>query len=374
MRRAAAAAPGVRRARPRAPSVFGGPSSSAVTSIVIAPTLTLARPRPSGGSITTPSAFSRWTKTRAPGHQTRRVGGRLRRRGQTRQRLGRDRAPARARPASAARALPACCASRTICAQRRARLRDGGIDRVARLEPELALAPGERRRRLALRFSRRDGGGLGLRRSRSDCFTSVGSRACSRAITDSSPTLDAPASSRARSSSASGRPMRAAMSNAYERPGAPVASRNVGRSASRSYAIAGVREARVAFAQRLQAVVVRGDDRQPGALGQRLRRRARQRRALIRVGARHQLVEEHQRRARRPAPRRQDVGDGGQVAGERRQVAHHRLAIADVGAHVGEEPDPAARRRRRPAAPPAPSAPPARRSSSAPSCRPRSAR
>ena len=91
----------------------------------------------------------------------------------------------------------------------------------------------------------------------------------------------------------------------------------------------GVRETRVAFAQRLQAVVVRGDDGEPRALRQRLRRGARQRRALIGVRARHQLVEEDQASRTRagPLPARQDVGDARR--GDPRTSTDRRSPTAD---------------------------------------------
>ena len=108
-RRRGLAAPALRpavrcAARRLARRVFGGPSSSAVTSMVIAPTLTLARPRPSGGSITTPSAFSRWTKTRAPATSADRSGAGFAGAGRRASASAAIRSSS-ARPASAARAL-----------------------------------------------------------------------------------------------------------------------------------------------------------------------------------------------------------------------------------------------------------------------------
>ena len=65
---------------------------------------------------------------------------RLRRRGQTGQRLGRDPLQLRAPGLGGARAAGLLRLAHHL-RQRRARLRDGGIDRFARLEAELALAP-----------------------------------------------------------------------------------------------------------------------------------------------------------------------------------------------------------------------------------------
>ncbi len=87
-----------------------------------------------------------------------------------------------------------------------------------------------------------------------------------------------------------------------------------------------------------------GDHRQHRPLRQRLRRRAGQRCPLLWVGAGHQLVEQHQRRT--GGGRVQDLADVRQVTGEGRQIAEHRLPIADVGPHGVEEPDPTPRRRR----------------------------
>ena len=212
--------------------VFGGPSSSAVTSTVIAPTLTLARPRPSGGSSTTPSAFRRCTKTRAPVASAIVSGAGFTGWGRRASASAATRSTS-ARPASAARAPRTCCASRTICASA------ARVSATAASTASRAFSPISRSRRASAAAASRcasvaAAAAASASASVSVCLINSASRACNRAITDSRPTLDEPASVRARSSSASGRPMRAAMSNAYDRPGAPVASRNVGRSASRS--------------------------------------------------------------------------------------------------------------------------------------------
>ena len=87
-----------------------------------------------------------------------------------------------------------------------------------------------------------------------------------------------------------------------------------------------------------------GDHRQHRPLGERLGGRARQRRPLVRVGAGHQLVEQHQRRARDGGV--QDLGHVRQVPRERRQISQDRLPIADVGPDRVEEADATAGRRR----------------------------
>ena len=120
----------------------------------------------------------------------------------------------------------------------------------------------------------------------------------------------------------------------------------------------------------LQLRVVRRHDGQPRLLREPVEQRLRQRRALDRIGAGRELVDEDERALPRRAQDRDEVGD---VAGEGREAHLDRLPVADVREHLVED---GQRRRRRPAgaAPTGAAAPPGRASSARPSCRPCSGR
>ncbi len=80
--------------------------------------------------------------------------------------------------------------------------------------------------------------------------------------------------------------------------------------------------------------VVGRRDRERRALRQLVEQGARECRALDRIGARGDLVEQHER-ARRG--RLEHVDEVAQVARERRERGGDRLLVADVGQHVGED-------------------------------------
>ena len=80
--------------------------------------------------------------------------------------------------------------------------------------------------------------------------------------------------------------------------------------------------------------VVRRRDRQRRALRELVEQGPRERRALDRVGAGGDLVEQHERARRR---RLEHVHEVAEVPRERRERGRDRLLVADVGEHVGED-------------------------------------
>ena len=136
------------------------------------------------------------------------------------------------------------------------------------------------------------------------------------------------AASRARSTTSPAMPMRCATASAPELPGEPRCSLNVGSSRSRSKPTDALAKRESRRAERLQPLVVRGDDAGDAARGERLEHRLRERGALIGIGADGDLVDEHERARRRG---REQLAQVHHVAGERREILLEVLRVADVG-------------------------------------------
>ena len=107
-----------------------------------------------------------------------------------------------------------------------------------------------------------------------------------------------------------------------------------GRERLRVEADGAVERARRRARPLLDLGVVGRRDRQRGALRELVEQGARERRALDRVRARRDLVEQHEGRRRRGG---EDLHEVAQMPGERRERRGDRLLVADVGEHVAED-------------------------------------
>ena len=129
-------------------------------------------------------------------------------------------------------------------------------------------------------------------------------------------------------------PSRSAIASAFDRPGVPIISRIRRRQRLHVELDARVLHPRRAFGVALQLRVVRRRDDVRPALAQKVEQRARDRRALLRIGARAELVEQDQRAAVGVAQHAHDARD---VARKRRQALLQTLLVADVGLDALED-------------------------------------
>ena len=139
--------------------------------------------------------------------------------------------------------------------------------------------------------------------------------------------------SSARATTSSGNCSRRAMLMPYERPGMPLMSRYVGASATASNCSDALTTPRTCVASSLsvpRCVVARSSCRARVSFSRIAQPSAA---PSIGIGARSQLVDQHERVVRRQA---QNLGEVLQVRAERRQARFDRLLVADVGERVVE--------------------------------------
>ena len=125
----------------------------------------------------------------------------------------------------------------------------------------------------------------------------------------------------------------------YDRPGTPLIRRYVGAKRDGVELQRRVHDAADLSGQFLERTEVRGRDGERAAGGEILEDRPAERRALRGIGARSELVDQHERIGRRVT---QDLAEVLDVRAERREARLDRLLVTDVGEHVVESWDAAA--------------------------------